>query len=228
MKMGDGREGLSRRRIFEAVEESLRRLQTDYIDLYQAHTDDARAPLAETLGAFAELIAAGKVRAIGASNYTAPRLTEALHLARAQKLPAYATLQPLYNLYDRAEFESTLRPVCAEFGLEVIPYYSLASGFLSGKYRKPADLRQSQRGGRAERYLNERGLRILSALDRVAEECHTSQATVALAWLMAQPTICAPIASATNSEQLQQMLAALHLELPADALLYLSQESSVQ
>jgi aryl-alcohol dehydrogenase-like predicted oxidoreductase len=227
MKMGDGKEGLSRQRIFLAVDESLRRLQTNYIDLYQAHHDDASSPLEETLSAFAELIESGKVRAIGASNYTGKRLMAALNISRQEKIPAFTSLQPLYNLYDRMEFESTLAPVCREFKVGVIPYYSLASGFLTGKYRSQDDLGRSQRGARANRYLNERGLRILAALDQVAEDTESSQATVALAWLMAQPTVTAPIASATSLSQLDQLLAATHLDLDARALSRLSEASSV-
>ncbi|MGZ3710318.1 MAG: aldo/keto reductase [Bdellovibrionota bacterium] len=227
MKMGDGKAGLRQGRIMEAVEDSLRRLQTDYIDLYQAHTDDGEVPLEETLGAFSRLVEAGKVRAIGASNYSGARLTEAMKVSQKKGLKAFTSLQPLYNLYDRMEFESTLAPVCREFRLGVIPYYSLASGFLSGKYREKADLSRSQRGSRAERYLNERGLRILTALDQVAEDTDSSQASVALAWLTAQPTVTAAIASATSLSQLDQLLAAARLELDPRALTVLSEASSL-
>lgn len=228
MKMGEGKEGLKKERIISAAEDSLRRLQTDYIDLYQAHRDDANTPLDETLGAFARLVESGKVRTIGASNYSGARLTEALKISQRAKIPSYISLQPLYNLYDRMEFESSLMPVCREFGVAVIPYYSLASGFLSGKYRGKEDLKRSVRGAGAERYLNERGMRILTALDQVAEDLESTPSAVALAWLMAQPTVSAPIASASNLGQLDQLLASTRLELDSGSLAVLSTASSVQ
>ncbi|MGE3262070.1 MAG: aldo/keto reductase [Bacteriovoracia bacterium] len=228
MKMGEGKEGLKKERIILAAEESLRRLQTDYIDLYQAHRDDANTPLEETLDAFARLVESGKVRAIGASNYSGARLAEALKISQRAKIPSYISLQPLYNLYDRMEFEASLMPVCREFGVAVIPYYSLASGFLSGKYRGKDDLKRSMRGTGAERYLNERGMRILAALDQVAEDLESTPSAVALAWLMAQPTVSAPIASASNLGQLDQLLASTRLELDSGSLAVLSAASSVQ
>ena len=180
MDMGEGNKGLSPAYLRRAVDASLQRLGIDCIDLYQAHQDDADTPLEDTLGTFAELIRAGKVRAIGASNYTAPRLAQALAVSARLGLPRYETLQPGYNLADRAGFEAELQPLCVKEGLSVIPYYSLAAGFLSGKYRKPEDLEGRARGARAGSYLNERGLRILAALDAVAVRLGTTQTAVAV------------------------------------------------
>ncbi|HEY5805532.1 MAG TPA: aldo/keto reductase [Lysobacter sp.] len=206
--------GLSPGTIQAAVEGSLKRLQTDVIDLYQAHADDPDTPLAESLGAFGRLIEQGKVRAIGASNYSAARLAEALDTARRHGLPRFESLQPEYNLHDRAGFEAELEPLVREQGVAVIPYYSLASGFLSGKYRSPADIGKSAaRAGAIGKYLNPRGLRILQALDDVAASHAATPAQVALAWLMARPSITAPIASATSVAQLQELLAAARLSL---------------
>jgi len=213
MDMGGGNAGLSRAWILRAVDESLRRLQTDFIDLYQAHQDDPNTPLEETLGAFASLIEAGKVRAIGASNYSAPRLQEALATSERLGLPRYETLQPHYNLVERKIFEDALEPLCLAEGLGVIPYYALASGFLSGKYRGKADLGQSPRGGGVAKYLDERGLRILAALDDAARAHAATPAQVALAWLIARPSISAPIASATSVRQLEDFVAAARLRL---------------
>jgi aryl-alcohol dehydrogenase-like predicted oxidoreductase len=218
MELGPDKKGLSRRWIVQAVEDSLRRLQTDRIDLYQAHKDDPDTPLAETLGAFGELIKQGKVRAIGASNYTAGRLGEALRVSREGGLPAYACLQPHYNLAERAGYERELEPLCREAGIGVIPYYSLASGFLTGKYRSEADLSKSARGQGVKKYLNERGFRILAALDEVAGRYASTPARVAIAWLLARPTVTAPIASATSVEQLGELIAATGLELDAEAM----------
>jgi aryl-alcohol dehydrogenase-like predicted oxidoreductase len=217
MELGPERGGLSRRWILQAVEDSLKRLRTDHIDLYQSHRDDAATPLEETLEAHATLVRQGKVRAIGASNYTAPRLQEALAVSAAKDLPRYATLQPQYNLYDRDGFEGALQDLCVQEGIGVIPYYSLASGFLTGKYRSEADLGQSPRGaGIGGKYLNPRGLRVLAALDKVAEKHGVKQGQVALAWLAAQPAIAAPIASATTLPQLAELLAAAALKLDAE------------
>ncbi|MDR6410889.1 aldo/keto reductase [Paraburkholderia terricola] len=207
------RKGLSAANIQAALEDSLRRLQTDYVDIYFSHDDDADTPLAETLGAYQKLIEAGKVRVIGASNYGGARIEEALAVSRRHGLPEYQLLQPEYNLYDRAEYESDIEPVALARQLGVVVYYSLASGFLSGKYRSPADLANKARGSRVERYLDERGLRILGALDRVAERHGSTPATVALAWLIARPSVTAPIASATSVEQLNSLAAAVHLVL---------------
>jgi aryl-alcohol dehydrogenase-like predicted oxidoreductase len=216
--MGDGGKGLSAAYIRRAVDASLRRLQTDRIDLYQSHEDDASVTFDETLGAFAELIASGKVRAIGASNYGAKRLAEALDASRRLGLPRYETLQPLYNLYDRAPYEAELEPLARAQGLGVINFYGLASGFLTGKYRSEADLAKSARGGAVRKYLNARGLRILSALDEVAGRIAATPAQVALAWQMARPGITAPIASATSVAQLRELLRAAELELDAAAI----------
>jgi aryl-alcohol dehydrogenase-like predicted oxidoreductase len=209
-----------------AVEESLRRLQTDYIDLYQAHVDDEEVPLEETLAAFGELIRQGKVRAIGASNYSAARLSQALDLAERGGLPRYDSLQPLYNLCDRAVFEQELAPLCVQRGVGAITYFSLASGFLSGKYRSSQDLAGRTRGARVEKYLNARGTAILTALDEVAATHSSTPASVALAWLMTRPGVTAPIASATSSTQLQALVAAVNLKLDADSIRYLEQASA--
>ncbi|MBW8837481.1 MAG: aldo/keto reductase, partial [Burkholderia sp.] len=189
------RKGLSAANIQAAVEDSLRRLQTDYIDIYFSHDDDTATPLAETLGAYQRLIEAGKVRVIGASNYSGARVEEALALSRQYGLPEYQVLQPEYNLYDRAGYETDLEPVALAYQLGVVVYWSLASGFFSGKYRSKEDLADKARGSRVEKYLNERGLRILGALDRVAARHASTPASVALAWLIARPSVTAPIAS---------------------------------
>jgi aryl-alcohol dehydrogenase-like predicted oxidoreductase len=218
MEMAPDRKGLSAAHIARSVEESLRRLQTDYIDLYFSHCDDSRVPFEETLGAYQKLIDQGKVRAIGASNYTAARLSEALEVSRKKGLPRYEALQPHYNLYARSDYESALEPLCLEQHIGVISYSALASGFLSGKYRTPADASKSARGaGVVAKFLNERGLRILAALDDVGRRYGTSPATIALAWQIARTSITAPIASATTVAQLDQLAAALQLKLtPAD------------
>jgi aryl-alcohol dehydrogenase-like predicted oxidoreductase len=200
------------------VDASLRRLQTDRIDLYQSHDDDPDTPMEETLGAFAELIAEGKVRAIGASNFGAGRLAQALETSRRLGLPRYETLQPMYNLYDRAPFEDELEPLCSKEGLGVINYYGLAHGFLTGKYRSEADLGKSARGASVKAYLNERGLRILDALDAAAKRYEATPAAVALAWQMARPGITAPIASATSVEQFKELARAAELKMDAQAL----------
>jgi aryl-alcohol dehydrogenase-like predicted oxidoreductase len=226
MEMGPGKKGLSRSYILRAVEDSLRRLQTDYIDLYQSHEDDKETPLEETLSAFAQLIKQGKVRAIGASNYTADRLSQALDVSERNGLPRYESLQPLYNLYDRAEYEQQLEPLCLEKGIGVINYYSLASGFLTGKYRSEADLGKSARGKDIKKYLNERGFRILKALDQVASQYDSNPTRVALAWLIARPSITAPIASATSVGQLNDLIEATNLELDQPAIELLNQASA--
>jgi aryl-alcohol dehydrogenase-like predicted oxidoreductase len=217
--------GLSRAYIMRAVEDSLRRLQTDYIDLYQSHIDDAQTSLEETLGAFGDLIRQGKVRAIGASNYSAARLTQALDLAQ-RGLPRYDSLQPLYNLYDRSDFENELAPLCVQRGVGAITYFSLASGFLSGKYRSRQDLSGRARAPGVEKYLNPRGMNILQALDEVAAAHESTPASVALAWLMGRPGVVAPIASATSSEQLAALVAAANLKLHSAAVERLNQASS--
>ncbi|WZO99292.1 aldo/keto reductase [Isosphaeraceae bacterium EP7] len=226
MEMGTGKKGLSRAYILEAVEKSLKRLQTDVIDVYQSHRDDAETPLEETLGTFAELIKQGKVRAIGASNYSAERLAQALKVSKDNGLPRYETLQPEYNLIERAKFEAELQPLCVRENVGVIPYYSLASGFLTGKYRSEADLSKSAgRGQNVKKYLDERGLRILKALDTVADQHRSNPARVALAWLASRPAITAPIASATSLEQLDDLIASASLAL-TDADVKLLDEAS--
>ncbi len=218
MDMGDGRQGLSAAYIHRAVDASLQRLQTDRIDLYQSHKDDTGTPLAETLGAYAELIEAGKVRCIGASNHTAERLREALETAEIHNLPRYESLQPHYNLVERRDYEDNLAPVVEEFELGVVPYFALAAGFLTGKYRSKQDTAGSARSRMVEKYANGRGFAIVKALDEVAQEVNANPAQVALAWLMAQPTITAPIASATSLEQLEDLIQAIRLKLPQEAL----------
>ena len=224
--MGPGGKGLSAEHISHAADASLQRLQTDYIDLYQAHDDDLDVPLRETLEAFSSLVDEGKVRAIGASNYDAERLTAALQCSRANGLHRYESLQPLYNLMDRQEFEGGLGEVCRREGLGVLTYYSLAAGFLTGKYRSRDDLGKSPRGRRIEPRLSDRGFRILAALDEVAARMNSAPATVALAWLMARPSVTAPIASATSLDQLHQILRAVDLHLDAEALRLLDRASA--
>ncbi|MGE0210439.1 MAG: aldo/keto reductase [Parvibaculaceae bacterium] len=217
-EMGPGRKGLKAAYVRQAVEDSLSRLQTDHIDLYQSHWDDPETPFEETLGAYADLLKAGKVRAIGGSNLTAARLSEALKTSRDKGLPRYESLQPKYNLTDRSEFEGPLQELCAAEGIGVIPYYGLAAGFLTGKYRSEADFGKSARGGGMKKYLDARGLKILAALDAVATRLSATPAQVALAWLKGRPAITAPIASATSLEQLRDILKAATLKLDAEAL----------
>ena len=224
--MGEGMKGLSRKYIVRAVENSLKRLQTDYIDLYQSHDDDKETPLLETLETYDDLIKQGKVRAIGASNYDATRLKEALQISKDNNLAAYECLQPEYNLYEREYYEKELEPACRERNIGVITYFSLASGFLTGKYRSENDLSQSSRGQSAKKYLNARGFKILAALDKVAAEYNVTPAGVALAWVMARPGITAPIASATNIKQLDELTKATQLNLNSDAIDLLNSASS--
>lgn len=216
--MGLGHKCLRRDYIMRAAEDSLRRLNVDAIDLYQSHWDDATTPFAETLEAYARLVEQGKVRAIGASNLAAPRLAEALSTSAAHGLPAYATLQPHYNLYERAEFEGALANLCVREHIGVIPYFALAAGFLTGKYRGEGDLAKSSRGGGMKKFMNERGWRILAAQDAVAARAGATPAQVALAWLMSRRGITAPIASATSLAQLAEIMGALRLALDAEAL----------
>ncbi len=225
MKMPNTGEGLRKDYILREVEQSLKRLQTDIIDLYQSHKDDESTALEETLDAYAELLKAGKIRAIGASNYKGARLTQAMEIAKQHKLPAYTTLQPQYNLYDRQDYESDLAPIAARYGLGVIPYFSLASGFLTGKYQSLEDTKGKNRGSRVERYFDDRGMKILAALQQVSTETGAQQASIALAWLLAQPTITAPIASATSTQQLQALFTAVDLKL-SDAQLKALTEAS--
>jgi len=225
--MGEGKIGLSPKWIRQAVDDSLRRLQTDHIDLYQSHDDDAAVPFEDTLGTYADLIRAGKVRAIGASNHTAARLREALDTSARFGLPRYETLQPLYNLVDRAPYEAELEALVRERGLGVINFFGLARGFLTGKYRSEADLAKSPRGaGVKAAYFNERGFRILAALDGVAAELKATPAQVALAWQMARPGLTAPIASATSVAQLHELLGAAQLRLGAAAIATLDAASA--
>jgi aryl-alcohol dehydrogenase (NADP+) len=226
MQMGSGKKGLKKEYILEEVEDSLRRLQTDHIDLYQSHEDDASTPLDETLGAYAQLIKEGKVRAIGASNYSGARLAEALNVSRQHGLPSYQCLQPKYNLCERAGYESELEPLILKEGLSVVPYFALASGFLTGKYRSEADLGKSVRGGGLKKYLDDRGFRILAALDEVAAAHRSTPGKVALAWLMARPGITAPIASATNLDQLRDLVDSVNLDLDAASIEALNQASA--
>jgi aryl-alcohol dehydrogenase-like predicted oxidoreductase len=212
--------------IAAAAEESLARLRTDYIDLYQSHQDDAETPQDEVLEAYQRLVKAGKVRAIGASNFSAARLASALDVAGAKDLPRYESVQPAYNLYNRAEFEGDLAKVVTERGLGVISYFGLAAGFLTGKYRSEADLSKSPRGARVKAYLDERGFRILAALDEVSAGLGATQAQVALAWLINRPGVTAPIVSATSTAQLGEILKAAELSLPAEAVAKLDAASA--
>jgi aryl-alcohol dehydrogenase-like predicted oxidoreductase len=223
-----GRKGLSKAYILSEAEESLRRLQTDYIDSYQSHRDDPGMPVEETLEAYDELVRQGKVRVIGASNFTPERLEMSLQTSRKRGYPRYESLQPNYNLYDRADYEGKLEPLCVKEHLGVIPYFSLASGFLTGKYRTEADLKNSARGKFVQKYLNPRGLRIVEALDRVAKELQSTPARVALAWLIAKPSITAPIASATTVDQLNELIEASTLRLDAQAIAILNQASAYE
>ena len=225
-EMGPNLKGLSKTYILQAVEASLRRLQTDYIDLYQSHDDDPETPFEETLEAYDQLIKQGKVRAIGASNFSAQRLAESLKVSEQTGYPRYESLQPLFNLYDRVDYEKELEPLCREKGLGVISYFSLASGFLTGKYRSKADLSKSARSKFVEKYINERGFRIVEALKRVAQQHGLTSAQVSLAWLISQPTITAPIASATNLDQLNELMQAARIELSPAVIDQLNQASA--
>jgi aryl-alcohol dehydrogenase-like predicted oxidoreductase len=213
MEMAPDRKGLSRAHIVRSVDDSLKRLNTDYIDLFQSHRDDPETPQEETLQTYGELIKAGKLRAIGASNFEAKRLAEALAISKSKGLPRYESLQPHYNLCERALFEGDLEQLCLKENVGVIPYYSLASGFLSGKYRSEADLGKSMRGAGVKKYLNERGFAILAALDAAAEKLNANPTQVALAWLLQRKAITAPIVSATSLTQLHDLVAGARLKL---------------
>lgn len=228
MPMGDGSKGLAKAYILRAAEASLRRLRTDYLDLYQSHQDDPTVPVTEPLEAYAQLMREGKVRAIGASNFSAGRLREALSASARHGLPRYESLQPEYNLYHRADLEQELLPLCQAQHLGVIPYFGLASGFLTGKYRTDADLSKSVRGSSiGPKYLNDRGRRILAALDAVvARHPSATLAQVALAWIIARPGLTAPIASATSAEQVTELLGATRLILTAQDLQELNAASA--
>lgn len=225
--MEPGKQGLSAKYIQEAVEASLRRLQTDYIDLYQAHNDDPETPLEETLQAFDALIRQGKVRVIGASNYSATRLAEALRISQQHGYARYESLQPLYNLVEREAYERELEPLCREQEIGVIGYYALAAGFLTGKYRPDKPLPESRRAQSVQaRYMNERGFRILAEVERVAARLGATPAQVSLAWMMARPGVTAPIASATSVQQLHELVGAVTLQLDTEVITALNQASA--
>src|SRR3984885_10460924 len=213
-----GKKGLSRAYMQTAVADSLRRLQTDYIDLYQSHRDDPETPIEETLSAYAELVKAGKVREIGASNFAADRLAESLKVSAAKGLPRYQSLQPQYSLVERNEFEGALEDLCLAEKVGVIGYYSLASGFLTGKYRSRADTEGKARGPGVAKYLNDYGLGVLTALDEVAKRYDAKPGQIALAWLIARPSVTAPIASATTLEQLGELVEAAEIDLDAESI----------
>ena len=226
MEMGEGKKGLKAAYIRQAIEDSLRRLQTDYIDLYQAHKDDPETPLEETLQAFDELVKEGKVRYIGASNYSGARLAEAVETSRKHGLASYISLQPHYNLVERHEFETDLLPVVEKYQLGVIPYFSLAAGFLTGKYRSQQDTENAKRGPMVQKYLNDWGFGVVAALEEVANAKGSTPARVALAWLIAQPGLSAPIASATNANQLADLVEATKLTLDAESIQKLNETSA--
>src|SRR3984885_10462024 len=226
IELAPDKKGLSKAYILREVEDSLQRLQTDYIDLYQSHKDDESVPLEETLEAYDQLIKQGKVRAIGASNYSAERLAEALKVGKQHGLPRYECLQPNYNLYDRAGYEKELEGLCLKEGIGVIPYFALASGFLTGKYRSESDLTKGPRGQMVKKYLEPRGFRILAALDEVATKLDSTPGKVAIAWLIARPSITAPIASATSAEQLKDLMDAANLQLDPASIEALNQASA--
>jgi aryl-alcohol dehydrogenase-like predicted oxidoreductase len=222
--MGPGKLGLSAKYIRQAIEDSLKRLQTDYIDLYQSHDDDPHTPMEETLSTFTELIKEGKVRAIGASNFTDDRLAQALTISKANSYARYESLQPPYNLYNRS-IEKDLQPLCIKEEIGIISYYALASGFLTGKYRTENDLNKSVRGQGIKKYLDSKGKKILSALDEVSTKYNTYPATIALAWLMSRPAVVAPIASATNEAQLKDLLKSVEITLDEESIRLLSGEA---
>jgi aryl-alcohol dehydrogenase-like predicted oxidoreductase len=224
--MGLPSRALSRTHIVESVDASLKRLNTDRIDLFQSHKDDKDTPQEETLSTYAELIKAGKIRAIGASNFEAPRLAEAAKIAREKGLPRYESLQPHYNLMERGLFEGALENECLKEGIGVIPYYSLASGFLSGKYRSDADLGKSKRGAGVKKYLNDKGFAVLKALDDAAKKHNASNTQVALAWLIQRKSITAPIVSATSLAQLKDLIAAPRVELDAASVAAIDKASA--
>jgi aryl-alcohol dehydrogenase-like predicted oxidoreductase len=225
-EMGTDAKGLSEKYIRLAVEASLKRLQTDYIDLYQSHEDDSKTPLEETLETYSQLIKEGKVKAIGASNYSAKRLTESIGISQENHLPRYECLQPLYNLYDRGDFERELQQTCIQNGIGVITFYSLARGFLTGKYRSENDLYKSARGEGIRKFLNHRGMRIVAALDIISQRYQTTPAAVSLAWLIAQPGVSGAIASATSAEQLNELIKVADIRLDDEALDSLKQASA--
>lgn len=224
--MGPDKKGLSKKYIFQAVEDSLKRLKTDYIDLYQSHYDDPDTPIQETLEAYHQLIKEGKVRWIGASNLSPERLTESLEIAKKLNLPKYQTLQPEYNLYQREGYEKNYEQIVLDNSLGTINYYALASGFLTGKYRSEEDLNKSQRGHAVKNYLNDRGFKILKALDEVSEQYSADQASIALAWLITRPSITAPIVSVTSLAQLEDLKKAATLKLNVEDIAILDEASA--
>lgn len=225
MDMGQGKTDVTKKYLIKAAENSLKRLQTDYIDLYQTHKDDEAIPVEEALEAYAQLIKEGKVRYVGASNFTPARLSAALLASEKNSLPRYVTLQPLYNLCEREVFEKELEPLCVKNNIAVINYFALAVGFLTGKYRTKDDLSKSIRGDRVEQYLNPKGLGILKALDEVAAQHSSTCASVAIAWLLHRPSVAAPIASATNLKQLDSLIKAVDIKLTPQEILLLDEAS---
>ena len=226
MEMGPRKVGLSPEYMSKAVEASLRRLQTDYIDLYQSHKDDAETPIRATLEGYAKLIQHGKVREIAASNFTATRLREALDASSDEGFPRYQSLQPLYSLVERSEYEREMEDLCIKENVGVISYFSLASGFLTGKYRSDSDLEGQTRGPHVQKYMNEDGFRVVKTLQEVAEKHNAKPGQAALAWLIARPSITAPIASATNLEQLEELVSAAELNLDAEDINKIDQASA--
>lgn len=226
--MGDGRKGLKKQYILKAVEDSLQRLGTDYLDLYQTHFDDVETPVEETLEAYAQLQKDGKIRWIGTSNMSPERILASLEASAAKGLPRYETLQPHYNLYAREKYETQYESLALENGLGVITYFSLESGFLTGKYRTKEDLGKSPRGGDMDKYFDERGLKILSALDEISNQYKATPAAVSLAWLIQRPSVTAPIVSATSKSQLESIILAPQLNLDADAIRLLDKASTWQ
>lgn len=224
--MGDGKKGLKKAYILKAIEDSLKRLQTDYIDLYQTHFDDESTAVEETLEAYSQLVKDGKIRWIGTSNMSPERILESLAASKEKDFPSYQTLQPHYNLYAREAYETNFEPIALANQLGVITYYSLESGFLSGKYRTSADLSKSPRGAKMDQYFNPRGTKILETLDAISQEYHSTPAAVALAWLIQRPSVTAPIVSATNRIQLESMIAAPNLNLSEDSIGFLDAASA--
>jgi len=224
--MGDGKKGLKKKYILQAVEDSLKRLKTDYLDLYQTHFDDESTPVLETLEAYDQLVKDGKIRWIGTSNMSQERIKESLETSAEKELPSYETLQPHYNLYAREEYESEYETLALGHGLGVFTYFSLESGFLTGKYRTKEDLKKSPRGGDMDKYFDERGLKILDALDEISKQNNTTPASVALAWLIQRPSVTAPIVSATSLNQLDAIIQAPELNLDSDAIRFLTSQSA--
>ncbi len=224
--MGDGKKGLKKQYILKAIEDSLKRLKTDYLDLYQTHFDDMETPVQETLEAYGQLVKDGKIRWIGTSNMSPERIKESFETSAEKGLPNYETLQPHYNLYAREKYETDYEPLALGHGLGVITYFSLESGFLTGKYRTKEDLSKSPRGGNMDKYFDERGLKILAALDEISKQNNTTPAAVALAWLIQRPSVTAPIVSATNLSQLDSIIQAPNLNLDSDAIRFLNAASA--